>query len=537
MTPHRILALGLMWLVGLATPLFGQVADRPPASRPTPQAARALFQESLRKLAGLQSLRYTADFEFDIPAPKTEAPDPNPDPARVEAPPVFLEGSAPLVRQRATAQVTWNRLPTPADSDTPRVQFDMRGEVSTLGPVPQPARGGPKQPAGEAPPVKETDSTKTPVVPLRICFNGTLLRVLVPQEKVIFQYDSLDGEFNVAGLGLFVPLLDNGFLPGPVTLDLAPEGTEVVALPPTKINDELCHVLEVRVPLVHLWDEEPSASDEETGNVEKPGQVPMQVRRLFLAQSDLLPRRVMVFPPGRIPPAEGEATSEALNQAGAQPEPRDQDPTPADRARGEIPEGMRGREAPPARPTVVTFRDLEPNREVTPSDFELEIPADYEVREVVDALVSGLETGDSLPDFEWQSAQGEPVGWREVSDDLVLLVFWATWDHANCRITLQLMQELHEEFADRGLTVTGVSLDADSEEIVQAKQLVTKRKYTYRMFYNASDFAEDIGLMSLPHVILLDAEGKVLYQHTGDDPKTEKRLRRELEKRLPARKD
>ncbi|MFM7160642.1 MAG: TlpA family protein disulfide reductase [Planctomycetaceae bacterium] len=535
MTSHRLLALGLIWLLGLGTPLAAQVAERAPATRPTPQAARALLQDSLRKLAGLQSLRYTADYEFEIPDPQATASSPNPDPAQVEAPPVFLEGSAPQIRQRATARVTWNRLPSPPNSDVPRVQFDITGGVRTLGPVQRPARGAGEKPAAKAPPANDPPPSpkppdaKTSEVPLRIAFNGTLLRALVPESKVVFQYDSLDGEFNVAGLGLFNALLDSGFLPGAVTPEVEPEGTQVVALPPEKVNDELCHVIEVRVPLAQLWDDAAGAGAEEAANAQRPQLVPMQVRRLFVAQSDLLPRRVMVFPPGRVPAGEGEESTEAP------PGPRERGANPEDQA--QIPEGMRGREAPASQPVVVTFRELEPNSKVRPTDFELEIPAGYEVREVVDDLVSKLETGDPLPDFEWQSAKGEAVGWREISADLVLLVFWATWDHPNCRITLQMMQELHEELGEKGLTVTGVSLDADAEEILQAKQLVAKRKYTYRMYYNASDFAEDIGLMSLPHVILLDAEGKVLYQHTGDDPKTEKRLRRELEKRLPARTD
>jgi len=485
-----------------------------------------LLLKSLQKLASLKSLAYSVEYEFQIPDPRTAPAQIEGDDVRLEAPPIAVDGTTPQLRQRAVATVTWQRLPAAEESAEPRARFRIQGQVHDLGPVP---RGEPGDRRDPADPPANRDAAPRPTTapagrnaaatPLQMHFNGTLLRTLLERQEQVLEYDSIDGEVPVSALGLFLPLLDIGFLPGAVTPESEPEGTEVVALPPARVDEQPCHVLEVRIPVYALDPQgqpDPDALAPEPGRERGPAL--RQVRRLYLAEGDLLPRRVMVFPLSVSPqPAVG---GEANPDAPVPPVPPG------------IAPGMRGREVEASPPTVVTLRELQPDVATDPADFELPVPEGYELREVVDSLVSNLQTGDSLPDFEWQSAKGQPVGWRDVSADLVLLAFWATWDRPNCRITLELMQELHEEFGDRGLAVTGVSLDADDEEITSAKQYIAKRKWTYRMFFNASDFAEDIGLQSLPHVILLDSQGRVLYQHTGDEPKTEKRLRRAIESRL-----
>lgn len=446
--------------------------------------AEKILKDALKAVAAARSLSYTATVIDQVVDEEKLPQRPAGGPGQVFLPNLPFDTTAlPMKKVRTTARVLWQRLPAQPDDESPRVAFAIDGGRE---PVDEDGQGkkddaGGKKAAGQgagAGRKKEAEKNAPPREPVRITFNGSILRTLDVNSSTVIQVESDDGEFPVVGLNGVYPLLDCGFLPGDLTADERPEGTKVRYKGNETLAGQKCHVIEVEVPLAVEVDGEPPEGFKEMA----------YTRRLFLAESDLLPRRVENQPPffpGM--PAEPEAVR-------------------------------------------VDLSDVKLNPPVKPADFELPIPEGYELRELQDEVTSGVEIGDELVDFALPDRDGKERTLEEFEGKLVLLDFWASW----CGPCIQAMpgiETLHNEFKEKGLVVIGVSIDAD-EEIAAAQRYLDEQKFTYLQLFDGSDTTEDLGIRSIPHVILLDGEGRVLYQHTGATPKAEKKLRKAIEEGL-----
>lgn len=71
-----------------------------------------------------------------------------------------------------------------------------------------------------------------------------------------------------------------------------------------------------------------------------------------------------------------------------------------------------------------------------------------------------IEAGSPAPDFGATDLGGRPVRLAELRGQVVLLNLWATWCPP-CRDEMPSLQRLHQRYADRGLRVVAVSVDAE----------------------------------------------------------------------------
>ncbi len=96
----------------------------------------------------------------------------------------------------------------------------------------------------------------------------------------------------------------------------------------------------------------------------------------------------------------------------------------------------------------------------------------------------------------------------------VLVDFWATWC-GPCRRLIPELNEFSKTFAD-DLVVIGIS-DEPEAKVKAMKQPVIN-------YYSAVDtdakMKEEVGVQGIPHVLLIDPNGKVCWQGFpgGDDP-------------------
>jgi len=444
--------------------------------------AEKILKDALQVVAEARSLSYQATVVSQVVDQDRLPEQPVGGPGRAFAPNIPFDATPlPMKAVRTTARVVWQRLPAQPGDDGPRVAFSIDGGVD-LADSNDKAEADPKKPPEknkEAGRKKVADKAPSTRQPVRIAFNGSVMRTLDARSKTVIQVESDDGELPVVGLGGVFPLLDCGFLPGELSAEDRAEGMQVRYKGNETVAGQKCHVIEIESPLnVDLEGEPPAGFKEMT-----------YTRRLYLAESDLLPRRVENQPPF-FPGMAAE------------------------------PEAVR-----------VNFSEVRLNPAVKPADFDLPVPDDYELRELEDEVSSGLETGDVLTDMALPDREGQERVIEEFRGKLVLLDFWASWCPP-CKQSMPGIEALHNEFKDAGLLVIGVSIDAD-EEIVAAKEYLDEEKFTYLQLFDGSDFSEDLGLRSIPHVILLDGDGRVVYQHTGASPKAEKKLRKAIEQNLP----
>lgn len=117
-----------------------------------------------------------------------------------------------------------------------------------------------------------------------------------------------------------------------------------------------------------------------------------------------------------------------------------------------------------------------------------------------------------LPDL----ATATPRSLREWSDKALIINFWATWC-APCRKEMPLLEQVHQQWRDRGVAVVGVAIDR--LEPVQA--FVGEAGISYPILVGdqeamglAEAFAPD--LPGLPLTVLAAPGGEVLRQHVGE---------------------
>jgi outer membrane lipoprotein-sorting protein/peroxiredoxin len=134
-------------------------------------------------------------------------------------------------------------------------------------------------------------------------------------------------------------------------------------------------------------------------------------------------------------------------------------------------------------------------------------------------------TGKPAPDFKLQSVAGKEVGLEDLKGKFVLLDFWATWC-APCRHDLPVIEKLHQEFHRKGLAVIGIDAGEDSETI---SQFLQTSRLNYPILLTAdSGVLPSYNVTAFPTVVLIDAEGKIIFYHVGAG--VEKALRESLAK-------
>jgi peroxiredoxin len=441
---------------------------------------RERLEKSLRKVAALKSLVYEAVGEVvDVDTSQAPAPAPAAGGGRIAVAPVTLPDPATFPRKRTLrkGRVVWERLPDSDEGDA-RVRFSLTGtaEVSGLPPLkPPPA---PAKPKGEQAEPKGDEPTR---FPLRAAFNGKVLRIVNAPRQVVEQYASDEGELPPFQAPHVAALLQFPFATADTWLEDLPSETKFRVLPPETIDGTACPGIEVITRVV-------SDTEIQTG---ARSSSPTLIFRIYVDPQTDLPRRMATSSP---------------QMPGARQEPVF---------------------------TVVDFLKLQPNGAIDQAEFEVAIPKLYDLQVFEPEVQSTVETGDDLPEVTLTDRTGKERRLDEFRGEFVLIEFWASWSPQS-KLSLPGTQQLHDEFGKRGLRVIALSLDVE-DELDDARKFLDAKKFSFLTLFDGSDFAEDLGLKTLPHLILLDRAGKVVYQHTGDSPKAEKRLRRKILEQLSSK--
>ena len=125
--------------------------------------------------------------------------------------------------------------------------------------------------------------------------------------------------------------------------------------------------------------------------------------------------------------------------------------------------------------------------------------------------------------------------WKEYADlkgkQLTVIDFWATWCQP-CVRSIPLLNEISEEFAQRGVRFIGVSIDGPRNQS-KIKPFTHSIGVTYPILRDLnSDLMSELGVTAVPTLILLDNEGEVIYYHEGFRPGDEKTIRKHIENHL-----
>ena len=139
-----------------------------------------------------------------------------------------------------------------------------------------------------------------------------------------------------------------------------------------------------------------------------------------------------------------------------------------------------------------------------------------------------VPTGEPAPSFSLEDLDGDQISLADQRGKVVLVDFWATWC-GPCLQELPHIQQLHEEYRERGLVVLAISTDSQKEKVLP---FVDKEGYTFPVLYADSQVQAAYGVRGIPAVYLIDRQGMMRFQTVGFGPGGEEKLIEEVEKLL-----
>jgi thiol-disulfide isomerase/thioredoxin len=128
-----------------------------------------------------------------------------------------------------------------------------------------------------------------------------------------------------------------------------------------------------------------------------------------------------------------------------------------------------------------------------------------------DALI----VGKSAPDVGLTSLDGKTTSLKSFQGRAVLLDFWATWC-GPCVESLPSVVRLYSEAAKYGLILLSIDEDDDAKK---AADFLSRNKESWANFHDDGEIVRLFPNEGIPHFVLIDAAGKVVFsQSSFDEP-------------------
>ncbi|MBJ2175707.1 TlpA family protein disulfide reductase [Aureibaculum sp. A20] len=137
--------------------------------------------------------------------------------------------------------------------------------------------------------------------------------------------------------------------------------------------------------------------------------------------------------------------------------------------------------------------------------------------EKYNAFVSYDETkkGTVSPTFtNYKNYKGGTTSLEDLKGKFIYVDVWATWC-GPCRDEIPYLKEIEKEFRDENIAFVSISVD-DLEDEQAWKAMVEENEMKgIQLFANGdTNFMNEYGIESIPRVILIDDEGKIMDYDT-----------------------
>lgn len=130
-----------------------------------------------------------------------------------------------------------------------------------------------------------------------------------------------------------------------------------------------------------------------------------------------------------------------------------------------------------------------------------------------------------LPDVKIENQKGETVSTGSLAGNKPMIIsFWSTTCKP-CIMELNAINEQLEEWLEEAdFEVVAVSTD-DSRSVSRARSMTRGNGWEFICLYDKNqDFKRAMQVSLTPHTFVVDAEGKIVYSHSGYTPGSEQQL-------------
>jgi peroxiredoxin len=154
---------------------------------------------------------------------------------------------------------------------------------------------------------------------------------------------------------------------------------------------------------------------------------------------------------------------------------------------------------------------------------------DYEDNYLVDELLDKVNNVDKLafgkqaPEIDLPNPNGENIKLSELRGNYVLVDFWAAWCRP-CRIENPNLVAAYEKYADQGLEIYSVSLDASRDDWIAAieQDNMSAWHHVSDLGYWNSEAAQTYNIKAIPYNLLLDKKGRIIAKNLRGEMLDEK---------------
>ncbi len=146
-------------------------------------------------------------------------------------------------------------------------------------------------------------------------------------------------------------------------------------------------------------------------------------------------------------------------------------------------------------------------------------------------------SGDKAPSVSVQTLEGKTVKLDTLfAKGPAILDFWATWC-TPCKEALPGLDELYLKYRDKGLQVYAIAVDGP-KSIGKVQPYVVGEGFNFTVYLDPTNEAlKAFGGKSVPHTVVVNTSGEVVFTKFGNLPGDEATLEKEIEKLLPAKSD
>jgi thiol-disulfide isomerase/thioredoxin len=179
---------------------------------------------------------------------------------------------------------------------------------------------------------------------------------------------------------------------------------------------------------------------------------------------------------------------------------------------------------------VASAMDLKP--QVDESTFTLDCPPGFRKDSFRPEPQQGVGAGQgaAAPDWELKNSEGQTVTLKGLRGKFVVLDFWATWC-GPCKMAMPGMQKLHDHFKGKPVAVFGANCYERSPN-AKPMDYVKSKNFTYPQLLAADQVALKYGVGGIPHIFVIDPDGKIVFQVRGFDPRAEQQIANIIENGL-----